>query len=138
MRNGGTKTMKARNLVVVGIIISFLCVVAASSKAAEGDIEWEKTIGGSDNDIGSSVQQTSDGGYIIAGGTNSYGAGGYDVYLIKTDPNGIRLWEKTFGGSDYDTGYSVQQTTNGGYIIVGDTDSRGAGGTDVYLIKTQD
>jgi hypothetical protein len=151
MRNGGTKTMKARNLIVVGIIISFLCIVTASSKAAEGDMEWEKAIGGSDNDTGNSVQQTSDGGYIITGGTSSYGHGdyrllsigyfnrpsSYDVYLIKTDSDGNTLWEKTFGGYYYDTGNSVQQTSDGGYIIAGNKGSYYEDGwEDVYLIRT--
>ena len=103
---------------------------------ATGDTIWTKTFGGSDDDYGYTVQQTSDGGYIIAGYTNSYGAGGYDVYLIKTDSSGIEQWSRTFGGSDYDYGFSVQQTGDSGYIITGETSSYGAGGLDVYLIKT--
>jgi hypothetical protein len=101
-----------------------------------GDSQWQKTFGGSGIDWGWSVQQTFDGGYIIAGETDSYGAGELDVYLIKTDPNGDKKWQKTFGGSDHDWGKSVQQTTDGGYIITGYTWSFGAGLYDVYLIKT--
>ncbi|MDH5186801.1 MAG: hypothetical protein OEW70_07050, partial [candidate division WOR-3 bacterium] len=102
---------------------------------ANGDTIWTRTFGGSADDWGRSVQQTTDG-YIITGYTKSSGAGGYDVYLIKTDANGEHIWSMPFGGSADDQGYSVQQTLDGGYIITGYTKSLGAGGSDVYLIKT--
>ena len=101
-----------------------------------GDILWTRTYGGSDVDWGYSVAQTKDGGYIIAGETWSFGKGSEDVYLIKTDAYGDTLWTRTYGGSDDDRGFSVAQTTDGGYIIVGTTWSFGAGPNDVYLIKT--
>jgi hypothetical protein len=102
---------------------------------SEGNLKWQKTFGGSDLDYGYSVQQTSDGGYIIAGTTSSFGEGGADIYLIKTDLAGKLLWQKTFGGSNGDYGYSVQQTSDGGYIIAGQTYSSGAGLWDAYLVK---
>ncbi len=103
---------------------------------ANGDTSWTRQIGGNADDFGYSVQQTSDGGYIIVGYTNSYGAGYDDIYLIKFNLNGDSVWVKTFGGSNNDYGYCVQQTSDGGYIIAGITYSYGAGGADVYLIKT--
>jgi hypothetical protein len=80
------------------------------------DTTWTKTFGGSENDWGHSMQQTTDGGYIIAGLTVSIENGNIDAWLIKTDSNGDSLWTKTFGGNDDDMGHSVQQTLDGGYI----------------------
>ena len=103
---------------------------------ADGHEVWSKTFGGKDREQSYSVKQTSDGGYIIAGETASFGTGNYDIYLIKTDIDGELLWSKTFGGYNRDCAYSVQQTIAGGYIIAGETDSFGSGNYDVYLIKT--
>jgi len=103
---------------------------------ASGDTLWTRTYGGTGLDHGYSVQQTSDGGFIVAGGTNSYGAGINDVYLIKTNASGDTLWTRTYGGASEDRGCSVRQTSDGGYIIAGLTYSFGAGGSDVFLIKT--
>ena len=101
-----------------------------------GDTLWTKTYGGIFSECGNSVQQTDDNGYIICGETQSFGAGGFDVYLIKTDSNGDTVWTKTYGDSLNDYGNSVQQTNDNGYIIAGYTESFGAGNNDVYLIKT--
>ena len=103
---------------------------------ATGDILWSRTYGGAASDYGYSVVQTDDGGYVVAGFTSSYGAGSVDVYLIKTDASGDTLWTRTFGGTGWDYGYSVVQTNDGGYVVAGETTSFGAGGADVYLVKT--
>ena len=118
------------------ILILFLVLLNADLFAQAPDTLWTKTFGGSAIDCGYSVKQTSDGGYVITGFTESVGASGRDVWLIKTDTNGDTLWTKTFGGSDFDEGNSVQQTIDGGYIITGSTNSFGAGNSDVWLIKT--
>jgi uncharacterized delta-60 repeat protein len=103
---------------------------------ANGNIQWAKTYGGTNLDSASSVQQTSDGGYIVAGWTNSFGAGSSDAFLIKTDANGNIIWAKTYGGTGWDEANSVQQTSDGGYIVAGWTSSFGAGSNDAFLIKT--
>lgn len=103
---------------------------------ADGYQQWINAFGGNDDDEAYSVKQTSDGGYIIAGHTKSFGAGNKDVLLIRTDADGNQIWLKTYGGPQDDEGYSVLQTSDGGFVVAGVTSSFGAGGRDVYLIKT--
>jgi hypothetical protein len=103
---------------------------------ADGDTLWTRAFGGDTADLGHSVAQTADHGFILCGQTASFGAGNYDVWLIKTDSTGDTLWTSAFGGGDEDIGYSVQPTTEGGYIVAGMTKSLGEGGADFYLIKT--
>jgi len=103
---------------------------------AEGNLVWQKNFGGSKSECGYSLRITRDGGYIIVGSSRSFGSGGHDVYLLKTDAEGNLLWERTFGGSDWDCGKFVEQTPDGGYVIAGTTDSLSVQGADVYLLKT--
>jgi len=108
-------------------------------KVNENGVEqWSNTYGGSDLDVGQSIEQTSDNGYVIFGTTESYGYGHEDFYLIKIDANGDLEWEQTYGGTDDEFAYSGQQTTDGGYIICGATESYGNGYGDVYIIKTNE
>jgi hypothetical protein len=103
-----------------------------------GNKEWDRTFGGSDDDRGHSVQQLKNGGYIIVGATHSYGAGQADIWLIKTDSLGNKEWDRTFGGSGIDNGWSVLETPEGGYTIAGDTDIYSAGKADVWLLEVQE
>lgn len=96
-----------------------------------GNQQWSKTFGGKDSDWIVSVKQTSDYGYILAGTTESFGAGKYDAWLVKTDANGNNQWEKTFGGAEDDMIFSFQKTSDGGFILTGDTVSHG-GSYDRY------
>jgi len=102
---------------------------------ANGNLQWTKTIGEKERDRGNSLIQTSDGGYAIAGLTQSFGAGETDVYVVKLDANGNLQWTKTIGGLGYDGGTSLIQTSDGGYAITGVTSSFGAGEGDVYVVK---
>lgn len=104
---------------------------------ANGEVDWVRTYGGTGTDHGASVQQALDGGYIIAGYTNSSGAGGYDVLLAKTDSSGVVDWAYTYGGAADDRGWCVQQTLpDSGYIVAGYTETVGAGGGDAFVIRT--
>jgi len=87
-----------------------------------GDTIWTRTYGGTKRDWGNSVQPTPDGGYIITGTTASFGAGNYDLWLIKTDSDGDTVWTRTYGGKNIDRGNSIQSTLDGAYIITGSTE----------------
>jgi hypothetical protein len=100
-----------------------------------GDTVWTRTYGGIDSDDGNSVQQTNDNGYIITGTTELSGPGNSDLWIIKTDSNGDAIWTQTYGGIDQDEGYSVQKTTDNGYIVSGRTYSNGSLGKHVWLLK---
>jgi len=102
---------------------------------ADGNIQWQKTYGGPNYDIAHSIQQTSNGGFIVAGETNSFGSGDYDVWVLKLDSNGIVEWQTRYGGSGDDIAYSIQQTSDGGYIVAGETGSFGAGLADFWVLK---
>lgn len=97
---------------------------------------WSETIGEAGIDRGYSVKETFDGGLIIAGYTNDYGALGYDMLLVKTDSMGTLQWVKTYGGSDWDFGYSVQQTADSGFVICGESYGFSNGDADVFVVKT--
>lgn len=101
---------------------------------SNGNEIWNRTFGGDEDDIGWDVKETTDGGYIIVGRTSSYGNGAVDVWLIKTDDKGNKVWDKTFGGTASEEGRAVQQTLDGGYIIAGR--SRTYTESGAWLIKT--
>ncbi len=93
------------------------------------------TIGGAGYDFSYSIIPTADGGYALAGGTNSFGQGNYDVYVVKIDAYGNIQWTRTIGGGGSEVAYDIVQTPDFGYLIVGETYSFGQGWNDVYVIK---
>jgi hypothetical protein len=132
------KTQSGENIVFTGSTTSYgngqedVWLVKTNNVGAE---IWNRTYGGPLNDSASAVSETNDGGYIIAGMTESYGNSIGDVWLIKTDVNGNETWNKTFGGSQHDSASSLNLTM-GGYVMAGETFSYGAGEGDMWLIKT--
>ncbi len=124
-----------RRITTIAFFIVFMSSIAAY--ANPGDIIWSHTYGGCSSDHGECVQRTNDGGYIVVGYTYSFGSGGSDIYLIKTDAEGDTMWSKTYGGSDYDEAFYVQQTNDSGFIVAGYYGYNGVPGShDGYLIKT--
>ncbi len=126
--------MKKRLILFVTIFFIFTLMLSAYSKP---DTTWTRLFGGSQYEFGRCIEQTYDGGYILVGDTYSYGAGDKDIYLIKVKSNGDTLWTKTYGGIGEEDGFSVQQTTDSGYIILGTTSSYGVGGFNFWLVKTK-
>lgn len=105
---------------------------------SNGDSLWTKNIGGQSYEIGNSIQQTADGGFIIGGQTYSYGNEDGDFYMVKTDANGVVQWEKTYANNGLQEAHYVQIASAGGYVLVGDADNlaTGLGDTDIWLIRT--
>ena len=101
----------------------------------DGSIDWQKTYGGRDWDIAFATEQTSDGGFIVTGSTGSFGAGDYDVWVLKLNPQGDIVWQKTYGGPGGDYPGSIEQTKDGGYIVAGTTSSFGEGSYDLWILK---
>lgn len=103
-----------------------------------GNEIWSKTYGGLNYEGSCSIHRTNDGGYIVGGSTSSFGIGQNDFWLIKTDTNGDTLWTKVYGGVNNEISYSVEQTTDNGYVLVGYTNSFGEGNKDICVIKTNE
>jgi len=103
---------------------------------SRGVMEWEKKFGGENNDVGYDVIATSDGSFLLVGYSWSFG-NAQQVYVIKVNANGTKIWEKTFGGSMWDVGNAVVELVGGGYLIAGYSNSPGisSGNTDIYLLK---
>jgi len=105
---------------------------------SEGDSLWSRTYRGAGNEACYSIIELSDGGYALAGYTGSYGAYGYDFWLIRTNDSGDSLWSRTFGGEDFECCYSIVQTHDRGFALAGYTKTFGAGGYDYWLVRTDE
>ncbi len=101
-----------------------------------GDVIWENNYGGDHWERCESIDLTTDGGYIFGGNTYSFGAGEYDMYIVKVDSLGNFEWQQTFGDSLYERCHAIVQTDDLGYILAGFTQSFGAGSNDIYIVKT--
>ena len=114
-------------------------LVTVTFASSDDWIEWSKTYGGIEDDGEFHLVylvQTFDGGITIAANTRSFGSGFSDCWLIRADSSGNIEWSRTYGGEDLDFGQSLVETLDGGFVLAGNTKSFGAGGYDVWLIKT--
>jgi hypothetical protein len=102
----------------------------------QGGIVWKRSFGGAGRDWGHCVREVADGGFIVVGNTESFGAGESDVFLIRTDSDGKEMWTNLYGGAGKDIGYSVAETPDSGYVIAGTSSSFSDGALDFYLVKT--
>jgi len=129
----------ARRIVVCLLLISLgaLTISLHIVPVKTVDSIWNVSFGGTYNEIAYSVQQTSDGGYIAAGFTETFGAGSADAWLVKTNASGGMQWNRTFGGFYADEARCIRQTSDGGYIYAGFTRSFGHGDADFWLVKTE-
>ncbi|MDH4155949.1 MAG: T9SS type A sorting domain-containing protein [candidate division Zixibacteria bacterium] len=117
--------------ITAGVIVAGLLCSPARSQTQL----WSTNFGGRLNEMGSASVATADGGFAVLGSTYSFGSGGMDFYLVKIDSLGDTLWTRTFGGASFEDGYDIQRTADGGFVMVGATESYGGGGRDIYLVR---
>jgi len=117
-----------------GVIAPEMGDIFLTKTNASGVVQWSREFGGFAIEFGAGVVQVADHGFVVAGYTQSIGAGGQDVYLFKTDGNGEQDWAQTFGATGNDTAYAMRLTRDGGFVMVGQTDASGTG--DIYVVKT--
>ena len=134
--------MENRTLLGPMLVYVLFCVLVCGSHLPRANasesrtVEWTRVYGGSSLDVAHAVIQTSDGGFLLIGGTESFGAGARDFWLVKTDVDGNMEWNQTYGGPRADNGFSMVETGDGGYALAGSTRSFGAGGQNGWLVKT--
>jgi hypothetical protein len=137
------------NITFITILLALILFNGVNNKshAQAPSIEWQRCLGGTNTDIAQSIQQTSDGGFIVAGGTESNDGdvsgnhGAYDYWVVKLNSSGNIEWQKCLGGTSYDVANSIQQTSDGGFIVSGYTGSNDGdvsgkyGATDYWIVK---
>jgi hypothetical protein len=105
---------------------------------ANGEVIWQRTYGDNQWNVGYDVAQTRDGGYIITGTSEVAGGNARDLYLLRLDATGNKLWERTYGATGDDYGFAVVQTRDGGFAAAGYSSGVGAGRQDVLIVKVSD
>ena len=119
--------------VISRAILVFLVFFAGGSSVLHA--QWARTMGGGASDVASFARPASDGGIIACGFTASFGAGGEDVWVVRLDSSGTVLWQRAYGGPADDRAYVIQEAPGGGFIVLGWTESFGAGGRDAWILR---
>jgi hypothetical protein len=128
---------KVISCAIFALMIATIIMIEVPKDAnAQPSIQWERIFGGESEDYIYSMEQTSDGGYILIGTTSSYATGGFDAWLIKIDSLGNEQWMKTYNIDFLDEGFGVKQTSDGGFILIGLTGMYTSITHDYWLIKT--
>lgn len=132
LSDGGYVVSGEKNLSGVSTFNSDAWVLRLDS---DGNVIWELALGGGGRHAAHSALPTEDGGYIVAGYTESQGAGGRDVWILRLSPGGELEWDKTYGGTEYEEAYSIEPTTDGGYVAAGYRDHEGGWDPDAWILK---
>lgn len=103
---------------------------------SSGDTVWTKTYGGTSDDFGNAIRETSDGGYILAGRSKSFGPGSENFWIVRIDSQGTKLWDASYGGTTSQQANGIVETYDHGFAIIGSTKSFGAGNSDIYIVRT--
>ncbi len=143
---GGTNTEEFRDLILTAD--SGFALVGTTNGYGQGNSSiylvrttktgqhvWSSVLGGANIDIGSALLPLSDGGFLVAGSSNSFGSGGYDGYLSQTDAAGNLIWEKGIGGVDWDFFYDLKFLPDSSIIVCGESYSFSSGGTDAWVLR---
>ena len=124
-----------KNYYYILFLLSIICYLTGNSLSVSAQTTFQMAYGGANDDEAHTLCITNDNHYIIAGTTMSFGSGGKDICIIKTNENGNVIWSKTYGGSQDELPRSIIQTNDNGFIIVGNTYSFGHGERDIYILK---
>jgi uncharacterized delta-60 repeat protein len=125
------------------------CVVTGSTKsygskrndvmvikvASNGKLIWQRLFGYKEKEWMNAITKTEDGGFMMAGLTDSFGHGEFDFYVMQLDRDGHSIWSPVYGGEDDDIAHALTRTTDGDYVVVGSTKSYGKGKEDYFIVK---
>ena len=120
---------------LLGLLLVCSSCVSSVAQPVAPEVLWMRTFGGPGFEKANAITPTSDGGFVLVHMSSSYGAGDFDRYVVKTDSNGILLWDSIYGGSDWDETWAVWECADGGFVLVGTTKSFGYGWWDGYVSK---